>query len=54
MAVFVLDKHKKPLKDAAAVNASRRALFNALKETGLPVKTGMGGQKKLNLGAWVR
>ena len=39
---------KAPLKDAAAVNATRWALFNALKATGLPVLTGSGAQTKFN------
>lgn len=39
---------KRPLKDAAAVNSTRWALFNPLKETGLPVTTGSGGQTKFN------
>jgi len=39
---------KRPLKDAAAVNSTRWALFNRLKETGLPVSTGSGGQTKFN------
>jgi len=39
---------KRPLKDAAAVNSTRWALFNALKLTGLPIKTGSGGQTKCN------
>jgi 5-methylcytosine-specific restriction endonuclease McrA len=39
---------KRPLKDAAAVNATRWALFNALKATGLPVTTGSGGRTKWN------
>jgi hypothetical protein len=37
-----------PLKDAAAVNATRWALLNALKTTGLPVETGSGGRTKFN------
>ena len=37
-----------PLKDAAAVNSIRWKLFNSLKETGLPVATGTGGQTKFN------
>lgn len=41
-------QQKRPLKDAAAVNATRWALFNALKATGLPVTTGSGGQTKYN------
>lgn len=44
----VLAQCKKPLKDAAAVNATRWALFNALKEVGLPVKIGTGGKTKFN------
>lgn len=39
---------KAPLKDAAAVNSTRWALFNALKATGLPVETGTGGRTKFN------
>jgi hypothetical protein len=39
---------KRPLKDAAAVNTTRWALFNALKATGLSVATGTGGQTKWN------
>jgi 5-methylcytosine-specific restriction endonuclease McrA len=39
---------KRPLKDAAAVNSTRWALFDQLKETGLPVSTGSGGQTKFN------
>lgn len=37
-----------PLKDAAAVNSTRWALFNALKDTGLEVATGSGGRTKFN------
>jgi 5-methylcytosine-specific restriction endonuclease McrA len=39
---------KAPLKDAAAVNSTRWALFGALKATGLPVTTGSGGRTKWN------
>jgi len=39
---------KRPLKDAAAVNSTRWALFNRLKQTGLPVATGSGGKTKFN------
>ena len=39
---------KAPLRDASAVNATRWALLNSLKETGLPVSTGTGGQTKFN------
>lgn len=44
----ILKQAKAPLKDAAAVNSTRWALFNRLKETGLPVSTGSGGQTKFN------
>ena len=44
----ILAQSKKPLRDAAAVNATRWKLFNSLKETGLPVFTGTGGQTKFN------
>jgi hypothetical protein len=36
------------LADAAAVNATRWALFNALAASGLPVSTGSGGRTKFN------
>ena len=45
---MVLRLAKTPLRDAAAVNSTRWALFNALKQTGLPVETGSGGQTKFN------
>ena len=44
----ILAQAKRPLKDAAAVNSTRWVLFNTLKETGLPVSTGTGGQTKFN------
>jgi 5-methylcytosine-specific restriction endonuclease McrA len=44
----VLAQAKAPLKNAAAVNATRWALFNALNATGLPVATGSGGKTKFN------
>ncbi len=44
----VLAQIKAPLKDAAAINATRWQLFNSLKVTGLPVTTGTGGQTKFN------
>jgi 5-methylcytosine-specific restriction endonuclease McrA len=44
----VLKQAKAPLKDAAAVNATRWALYRRLKETGLPVETGTGGTTKYN------
>ncbi|MFH7321407.1 RNA-guided endonuclease IscB [Desulfurivibrio sp. D14AmB] len=39
---------KAPLKDAAAVNATRWALFNRLKATGLPIEAATGGRTKWN------
>jgi 5-methylcytosine-specific restriction endonuclease McrA len=39
---------KRPLNDAAAVNSTRWALWQALKATGLPVTTGSGGLTKFN------
>jgi HNH endonuclease len=39
---------KEPLKDAAALNATRWALFERLKGFGLPVETGSGGLTKYN------
>jgi len=44
----ILAQTKRPLKDAAAVNSTRWALFNDLKTTGLPVTTGSGGRTKFN------
>jgi 5-methylcytosine-specific restriction endonuclease McrA len=39
---------KAPLQDAAAVNATRWALYDALKGTGLPVEAWSGGRTKYN------
>lgn len=39
---------QQPLKDAAAVNASRWELFKRLQASGLPVETGTGGRTKWN------
>jgi 5-methylcytosine-specific restriction endonuclease McrA len=39
---------KKPLKDASAVNATRWALFERLKATGMPIECGSGGLTKFN------
>ena len=39
---------KAPLKDAAAVNATRWALWEALQDTGLPVEASSGGRTKFN------
>ena len=44
----ILANAQKPLRDAAAVNATRWALANALKATGLPVELASGGQTKFN------
>jgi hypothetical protein len=44
----LLAQAKRPLKHTAAVNLTRWALFNRLKETGLPVVTGSGGLTKFN------
>ena len=39
---------KAPLRDASAVNATRWALYERLKATGLPVEVGSGGRTKWN------
>ncbi|MDQ2716976.1 MAG: RNA-guided endonuclease IscB [Chloroflexota bacterium] len=44
----LLAQAKAPLKDAAAMNATRRALYTRLKEVGLPVECGSGGLTKFN------
>ncbi|MEQ9371803.1 RNA-guided endonuclease IscB [Coleofasciculus sp. F4-SAH-05] len=44
----ILEKAKRPLKDAAAVNSTRWALYHQLAATGLPVETGTGGMTKFN------
>src|SRR4028118_68877 len=44
----ILSQAKRPLKDAAAVNSTRWALFNGLRLTDLPVSTGSGGLTKFN------
>ena len=44
----VVANAKKPLKDSAAVNSTRWALCQTLKETALPVETGTGGKTKFN------
>ena len=46
--VRIESQRKAPLRDAASVNSTRWALFNALKATGLPVTTGSGGLTKYN------
>lgn len=44
----ILAQAKRPLKDAAAVNATRWALWTALAATGLPVACASGGRTKWN------
>ena len=44
----VLKFASRPLKDAAAVNSTRWAAFENLKQTGLPVTTGTGGRTQYN------
>ena len=39
---------KQPLKDAAAVNATRWVLFERLQALGLPLETGTGGRTQWN------
>ncbi len=41
-------QRKSPLRDAAAVNSTRQALYGRLKTTGLPLETGTGGRTKWN------
>ena len=48
IAKRVLAQAKAPLKDAAAVNSTRWALYEALQETDLPVHTDSGGRTKWN------
>lgn len=45
---LILAQAKKPLKDAAAVNSTRWALFNQLKNTGVQVEVASGGRTKFN------
>jgi 5-methylcytosine-specific restriction endonuclease McrA len=44
----IMKQVKAPLRDAAAVNATRWALLGMLRTTGLPVETGTGGRTKWN------
>lgn len=44
----ILSQTKQPLKDAAAVNASRYAIGNELKAFGIPVAFSSGGRTKFN------
>jgi 5-methylcytosine-specific restriction endonuclease McrA len=43
----VLSKLKRPLRDAAMLNATRWKLYQCLKETGLPVECGTGAETKM-------
>ncbi len=44
----ILTGAKKPLRDAAAVNGTRWALFRQLNATGLSIEVGSGGRTKFN------
>jgi 5-methylcytosine-specific restriction endonuclease McrA len=44
----LLAQAKAPLRDAAAINTTRWALYERLKATGLPLEVGSGGQTKYN------
>ncbi len=44
----ILAQAKAPLKDAAAVNATRSALYERLQGLGLPVEEGSGGKTRYN------
>jgi hypothetical protein len=44
----VQQQAKQPLKDAAAVNSTRWALYHRLEAIGLPVEVGTGGRTKWN------
>ncbi|TMC25431.1 MAG: HNH endonuclease [Chloroflexi bacterium] len=44
----ILVQAKAPLKDAAAVNSTRWALYERLQAVGLPVECGSGGRTKFN------
>jgi 5-methylcytosine-specific restriction endonuclease McrA len=44
----LLAQTKAPLKDAAAVNATRWAIYERLRALGLPVECGTGGRTKFN------
>jgi 5-methylcytosine-specific restriction endonuclease McrA len=44
----ILARAAAPLKDAAAVNSTRWALFQMFKASGLPVEVGTGGRTKFN------
>jgi hypothetical protein len=43
-----MEKAQQPLKDAAAVNTSRWALYRQLQAIGLPIEVGTGGRTQFN------
>jgi len=45
---FVQEQAKKPLKDVAAVNATRWEIYRQLQTIGLPIEVGTGGRTKYN------
>lgn len=45
---LVQQQAQKPLKDAAAVNATRKKIYNQLLSLGIPVETGTAGRTKFN------
>jgi hypothetical protein len=48
LVMQLLKQASMPLRDAAAVNATRNALLRTLQATGLPVETDSGGRTKYN------
>jgi hypothetical protein len=48
LAKKILTQTKRPLKNVAAVNATRWAILNSLKDFGLPVSAWSGGRTKYN------
>ncbi len=48
LLTHILSQAKAPLKDAAAVNATRWTLYERLKRMGMPVECGSGGLTKFN------
>lgn len=45
---MIQERVQEPLRDGAAVNATRWALYESLKATGLPVEVGTGARTKMN------
>jgi hypothetical protein len=48
LAKKILAQAKRPLKDVAAVNSTRRAILNSLEDFGLPVSAWSSGRTKYN------